>query len=229
IIRSIIFYRTMLNRIINIKNDVGLGSRPRAGNLRSAKTAYGHNGSAGNDSISFSPAVSFLARIGWHLKEINYSGKEKLQLTFEIGEFEFRAEIDFLKYNSEPRQMFEIIYSMAGSTNRQRLALTVTVKKEEIHPEKEIEQMELVTLKKLFGRIAFLEIKNELSRKDSRLISDLMDEINFQIVREFEYINRAFIALVDKLLPGSILRHRKFEEAGEPVIIEKIKVVSNDR
>lgn len=219
----------MLNRIINIKNDVDFGTRPRAGNFRSARTAYGHNGSGGSDSISFSPAVSFLARTGWQLKEINYSGKEKLQLTFEIGEFEFHAEIDFLKYNSEPRQKFEVIYSAPGPFNSQRLALTVTVRKGDVHSEKEIERLELNTLKKLFGRIAFLEIKNELSRTDSRLISDLMDEINFQIVREFEYINRAFLVLVDKLLPGSILRHRKPEETGEPVIIEKIKVVTNDR
>lgn len=217
----------MLDRIINIKTELNYKSSGQSGSPGRQKGFFTGKVSA-NDSISFSPAVHYLSRINWRLKDISYNGKDKIKLIFYVAEFEFNAEIDLLRFYSENRQFFDIVKDLSGSAANQKVILTVSVTKQDYQLRDDIQVMELNGLRTLFKRITFLEIKNEINKHDSIALKNLMDEISFNIIKEFEYINTAFFTLVEKLVPGNNLQGHKFEDLNEPVIIEKIKVLTNN-
>lgn len=218
----------MLDRIINIKTDLNYKGSKYSGPATKYRNVLPGKMSI-NDTISFSPAVHYLARINWRLKEIIGRGKETVKIIFLVGEFEFQAEIDLVRFNSQSRQFFDIIKNIQNAKNKEeRIILTVSVGKDNYSLRDDIQVLELNGLRKLFQRIAYLEVANEISKFDSIALKDLMDEINFNIIREFEYINTAFFTLVEKLIPEKSLQGHKFEEQVEPVIIEKIKVLANE-
>ncbi|MGE5680003.1 MAG: hypothetical protein ACM34K_03905 [Bacillota bacterium] len=216
----------MLDRIINIRTELDLNGKGYTGPDGRTRSRFQSKIALG-DKISFSPAVHYLSRINWQLKQIVSNQKDKIKLTFLVSDFEFHAEIDLLKFNSEDRQLFDIIKDFDLPERNEKIILTVSVAKKDYSFRDDIQVIELNALRSLFERIVFLEVQGEINKYDSKALNRLMDEISLNIIKEFEYINTAFFTLVEKLIPGNNLQGLKFNAQTEPVTIEKIKALTN--
>ncbi|MEI7812229.1 MAG: hypothetical protein WCJ01_07365 [Ignavibacteria bacterium] len=219
----------MLDKIAQVSSNLKLKNNVYSGIGKKFK-GLSHDDFLSHDSIFFSPAVNFMSRIYWQLKEINLNGKEKIALVFIASGFEFHTELDFLSFLSMSRQQYDISMDTTDRGKNERIMLTVSAKKQTPYLNNELNPLELTSLGILFGRIIEFGTAGEMNKSDNIFLISLLDEINDNIIKEFEYINVGFFSLVDKLVPGSIPQKVIFpEDYKEPVIIEKIKVLLNDK
>ncbi len=213
----------MLEKIINIKPDFHYKSKG-VKNPYSDKYAElaGLNRNSYHDSIEFSPAAVFLSKINWKLKNKTSQSGEKLNLIFYIKDLEFSTEIDFVNFYNETRQSYKILKAAEFRNKKINIELTVTVKKEKISIENNIENVKIIALNKLFERILSLEMIGEIDKYESSALKDLKDGIEEEVIAEFDFINNAVFTLTNKLGKSKLIENFIFPaELSEKVTIEK--------
>lgn len=219
----------MLDKIINIKPGLLLN---KGDGSYSGLNKFFHGGHLNqlivHDSIRFSPAAHYISKINWQLKELSFSGNEKLSVGFSTGGFEFHTEIDFLKFYINSRLFYDITYVMMVQGINSKTTLRLSVKKDNQFPQEDLQIMNLLGLKSVFGRISALEMAGEINRSDSVVLGELMDGIRDNLAREFEYINTVLFTLIDKIFPDKLSGRLIFpDDNTEPVTIEKIAVIND--
>jgi hypothetical protein len=225
----------MLDKIINIKatllyqkeKDV-YNSLERA-NLEKFLAVTVKNKQGTKDSIKFSPAAHFLARINWRLKDLAFDHDGgKLLIAFSTGGYDINTEVDFLNFHIAVRQFYEITGGTVLKNKIVKARIRISAAKKSKPPQDEKAILSFPGLDELFKRIYSLELSGEIDKYYSSALPELMDGIGETLVAEFEYINGALFTLIDRISPGKIAPNYVFgDDRNEPLIIEKIKVLND--
>ena len=224
----------MLDKIINIKaalqyqKEKGIYNSSEKSSLEEILAGAVKNIPGVKDSIKFSPAAHFLARINWQLKDLALDNGGKLVIAFSIGTFDFRTEVDFLNFHTAARQFYEISSGRIAGNKYIKAQLGISAAKKSKSPVDEKPEVDLPGLNALFNRVFSLELSGEIDKYYSSALHELMDGINGTLIGEFDYINAALFTLIDKISPGKMAPNYVFgDERNEPLIIEKIKVLND--
>ncbi|HEX2964050.1 MAG TPA: hypothetical protein VHO43_19785 [Ignavibacteriales bacterium] len=225
----------MLDKIINIKatlpyqKESGVYNNLETANLERILAGTVKTTQGSKDSIKFSPAAHFLARINWRLKDLAIDNEGgKLLIAFSAGGYEIHTEIDFLKFHLTARQFYEItgIRVSGGKTARARIRISAAKKGRLPQDEKAL--LSFPGLDELFKRVFSLELSGEIDKYYSSALPELMDGIRETLITEFDYINGALFTLIDRISPGKMAPNYVYsDERNETLIIEKIKVLND--
>lgn len=213
----------MLDRIINIKTDLNLSQNgnPFLQGKTYSKTADGKF--IPYDSIIFSPAAHYLARVQWKLKEIEKISKSKVRVNFLFSGFEFQTEIDFLKLFSLSREFFKVIKEPVDDTDTSKTLVHLSVKKNKIIYMNNPRIVSLNYLNVLFERINELDIKDELNKYDCYALGEIMNDLTDGINKEFQYIISVLYTFIEKLNNLGTNQNYQFKSSDEELVtIEKI-------
>ena len=179
-----------------------------------------------NDSVNFSPAIQFLTRIEWQLKELSKTANEKLLITFCISELEFRVVIDLSILNKLTFITYEIQRDSSKSGDARTLIVLTSILNEILYDENNV-FLELVALNRLFDRFEQLNINNELNGSDTETMSYLTENLSIQLQTEFEYINKFLFVFIEKLTDKKINAGIKNNTSNElMIILEKMKLIN---
>lgn len=216
----------MLAKILNITPNSGFKSSSKSPELM--KYIRGNNSAyfSVNDSVDFSPAIQFLARIEWQLKELSKTVNEKLLITFCISNLEFRVVIDLATLNRISFITYEIHRAKTGNINEKVLLVLTSILSDLTYEENDV-LIQPNTLNKLFDRFEQLNLTDELSGVDTSTLAYIADDLTSYLQTEFDYINKLLLVFVEKLtgnkLFGGVTQIKNKDAA---IIIEKMKFVN---
>ncbi len=216
----------MLAKILNITPNSGFKNSSKSPELM--KYIRGNSSAlfSVNDSVNFSPAIQFLTRIEWQLKELSKTVNEKLLLTFCISDLEFRVIIDLATVSRISFITYEIQRTKTGNTNEKVLLVLTSILSELTYEENEV-LIRLNTLNKLFDRFEQLKLTDELSGVDISTLGYISDDLTPYLQTEFDYINKLLLVFIEKLTGkktfGGTIKNETREAA---IIIEKMKFVN---
>ncbi|HEX2865807.1 MAG TPA: hypothetical protein VHO03_02135 [Ignavibacteriales bacterium] len=226
----------MLDKIVNIKNTLpylkekDVYNSLEKANLERILAGTVKTAQAGaKDSIRFSPAAHYLARINWRLKDlaIDQDGG-KLFIALSAGGYDIHTELDFLNFHITARQFYEITSISPAGNKTALVRLRISAAKKSKFTQDEKIMAGFPGLDELIGRIYSLELTGEIDKYYSPALKELMDGIKETLIGEFDYINAALFTLVDRIAPGKMATNYVFnDENSEPIIIEKIKVLND--
>lgn len=216
----------MLAKIINITPGSGFKNSTKSPEvmkyIKGSKSAF----FSIHDSVNFSPAIQFLTRIEWQLKELNQAANEKLLITFSISELEFRVMIDLSVMNKLSFITYEIQKNKFDSDNKKNLIVLTSILSNILYDENNV-SIHLDALNRLFDRFEKLNISNELNGVDIETMSYLVDDLTIQLQSEFEYINKSLLVFIDKLTGHRVNPQSQTNAKRESgIIIEKMKSIN---
>ncbi|MGE5432435.1 MAG: hypothetical protein ACM3QX_15240 [Syntrophomonadaceae bacterium] len=225
----------MLDKIINIKaspqyqKEKGIYNNLERDNLEKILAGTVINSQGTKDSIKFSPAAHFLARINWQLKDLAFDNDGgKLFIAFSMGGYDIHTEVDFLKFHITLRQFYEITSSRILNNKYIKAQIRISAVKKSKSAMSEKAVLNFPGLDELFSRVYALELSGEIDRYYSSALPELMDGITETLIAEFDYINGALFALIDRISPGKMAPNYVFGDSrDETLIIEKIKVLND--
>lgn len=225
----------MLDKIINIKatlpyqKERGVYNNLETANLERILAGTVKTTQGSKDSIKFSPAAHFLARINWRLKDLAIDNEgSKLLIAFTMGGYEIHTEIDFLKFHVTPRQFYEITSTRVSGSKTIRARIRISAARKSKHAQEEKALLSFPGLDELFKRVHELGLSGEIDKYYSSALPELMDGIKETLMAEFDYIYDALFTLIDRISPGKIASNYVFSnERDEKLIIEKIKVIND--
>lgn len=193
----------MLEKIVNISagSDYKQSSKP---GRQSAVSSYINSYHAvSNDSISLSPATAFLSGIGWKLKKIQ-NEKEKLRIVFSFDDLEFSALINPIELIQIQRIEYEIKYSASSYTGIFNVNIKVEAPVNPEEPENIQVKLQLPELKKFLSSIiSSFGFKADVSSSTYEVQKYFL-EMEHELQREFNYINKGLINFLEKYLSVKI-------------------------
>lgn len=172
------------------------------------------------DKINFSPAAQFLSKSGWTNLIIDQTQKDKVSLKYSVSELEFYLEVDFRTlYLNERKNIKAARYFEQND----KVEIFFSVKLRTITLLEEPENRTLNSIKKVFDRIKVMGILNESEMINGVIYEALMDEIEYNVESEFEYIFSSVYSFLNKLKNFELINNYKFEPDDTPnIIIEKV-------
>lgn len=215
----------MLEKILNIKSESGYNGggnyqHPGAFNRQNGRPAVQER--PRGDSLSFSPAAAYLAKIDWHLKEVDFSANDRLMLVFITGNLEFRTCIEFLRTGSRSRLFYDISDTL--SISGPKPVLTISVSSAGFEPAELIKPAELKLVSRLMQRVRELGLTGEMDKYNNPSLSMLLEGLEQQLMNEFEFINMSLFSLV-QILSGNRFKWVSMasgELTTESITIERI-------
>jgi len=213
----------MLEKISNISTKTSFKNKKRTKDFQEYFQKSYIEKPSGKDAIIFSPAVLFLNKINWQLKEITFPSKEKIHLNFSIQEFEFNTDIDFLDFYNTSRQLFKIIKTDPFPTNKNKTFIALSIKKEILEIFDKLHFTNINGIRMLLERVGNLHIEGEIGENDTFVLDNLMEGIGEQINEDFKNIMNSIYTFIDKLNKFNLINGYEFESDDSPhIIIEKI-------
>ncbi len=213
----------MLEKISNISTKTSFKNKKRTKNFQEYFQKSYIEKPSGKDAIILSPAVLFLNKINWQLKEITFPSEEKIHLNFSIQEFEFNTEIDFLDFYNTNRQLFKIIKTGTPPANRDKTFIGLSIKKEILEIFDKLHFTDINGIRMLLERVGNLHIDGEIGKNDTFVLDNLMEGIEEQINEDFKDIMNSIYTFIDKLNKFNLINGYEFESDDSPhIIIEKI-------
>lgn len=189
----------MLEKIVNISagSDYKQSSKPSSHSKVSRYLSEYHP--AGNDSISLSPATAFLSVIGWKLKKIQID-KEKINISFSFDNIDFSTALN----PGELFQLQKIDYivkycfdSLTGMVEMNiKLASPLIIENSESIQVK----VHLTQLKQFFDSIISSSIYKSNVSSDTFEVAQIFTDMQQDLQKEFNYINRSLINFLEKFL-----------------------------
>lgn len=175
------------------------------------------------DSIVFSPAALYLAKLNWFAKDVRFSSDNKVHLVFEVAGLEFQTIIDFGNFYKDLRQIYFISETKVEDEKVSLLKAELSVKKTQININENIENYRLTGLRNLFNRIDNLSSGTKLLRTDSSSIKVLLEGISEEISFEMEHIQSAVYTFIQKFDKFKFNNNHFFEFDGlDLLILERI-------
>ncbi|MEO8399385.1 MAG: hypothetical protein ABI550_06160 [Ignavibacteriaceae bacterium] len=185
----------MLDKIINItagsdfKKSKGFGSN----NKPLKKNPY--NSFQFHDSIIFSPALQFLTKVEWKLKEIKHLTNGSIAISFTAAEIEFQTIIDIPNISNLKTLDYKVIKEEIIEEQKNKLLIEIQVKVEESLPG----VIHFTSLEKLFKRLFILKIENQLTRDNSGVLNNLIEDLMTDLKKEFNIVNNHLFTFLEKL------------------------------
>lgn len=212
----------MLERILNIKTELDL-TRKQKSSYEKFLTKPSTVKEFGRDSIVFSPAAIYMARLNWHLLEVSQIKDGCMRFSFVIEGKEFSTELCFKTFYSDIRQSYRV--SKDFDDNKKTI-IEVSVFKDLVKLEDEGKSFSLKNLNILFGRIVDLELSGSIERPNSCFLEELMDGIEIPVAGEFANIQASLYSFIHKLGKFNFIKNYSFRtDFLDPVIIDKITTI----
>lgn len=210
----------MLEKVINITP--GSDYKKSAGSPKYYKklSSYGYHQVSTNDSISISPATSLLASLGWKLKKFN-NESEKLELIFELNEFEFETTIFFGELNQTSKFDYKVKKNINGFAAE--LSVSVTLSAPIHHKSNITAYSQFLALTKFFEQFKELSVKKPNLITDKYVIDSMVYDYRNAITQEFDYINQSILRFLEKYISFKpVFHHSKQDD--DTVIIKSIQI-----
>jgi len=189
----------MLEKIVNISAGSDYKQSSRPGKQSAVSNYISSYHAVSNDSISLSPATSFLSGIGWKLKKIQ-NEKEKLRIVFSFDDFDFSTAIIPGEIIQLRRIDYEIKYSTVSYTGVVNMNVEISSPLNLEGAESIQVKLHLPELKSFFGTIlSSFSFKTDVSSSDYE-VQKLFVEMENVLQTEFNYINKGLINFLEKYL-----------------------------
>lgn len=197
----------MLEKIVNISAGSDYKQSSKPGKQSSVSNYISNYHAVSNDSISLSPATSFLSGIGWKLKKFQ-NEKEKLRIVFSFDDFDFSTAIIPGEIIQLQRIDYEIKYSLNSYTGIANMNIEVSSPLNFEGSESIQVKLHLPELKIFFGSIiSSFGFKTDVSSSTYEVQRYFLEMENV-LQREFNYINKGLINFLEKYLSLKIsLKH----------------------
>lgn len=219
----------MLDRIQNInysKPYGGEGGSSRSSDFEKYLTKPFVSSAIGKDSIIFSPAALYLARLNWHLHEIEYKSSDKILIDIFISDYEFISEFDFSDFYTEPFQLFNIIRKTSFGHKSYETKAKILYKKDQLSVDKELGSNSLYAIEEMFSRIGQLKLSDNSKKLDAFFLSELVSDIERNLANEFKHVLNQMHTFLTKLDKFYLKDEFKFKDSvSELVIIEDISTI----
>ncbi|QQS35520.1 MAG: hypothetical protein IPM56_14900 [Ignavibacteriales bacterium] len=216
----------MLAKILNITPGSGFKNSSKAPGLMKYIKGSRSSFISMNDSVNFSPAIQFLSRIEWQLKELSQTVNEKLLLTFAVHNIEFRVVIDISVISRLSFVTYEISRNRTGSSKEKTQIVITSILEEFSYDENSI-LLNLSALNILFDRYDMMNLTEELNGIDVATMSYLADDLANRLQSEFQYINKLLFIFIEKLTGKKVSDVQKKNNGKDSlIIIEKMKTIN---
>lgn len=215
----------MLDKITNIKTDLNLNSKEKRSEYEKFARKPFLREIFGKDSIVFSPAAIFLARLNWHLNEIKNDEKDLYVFDFFVDSIRFLLEIDIKNFFEQRNQAIKIIKHDESSGSKLLTKMEVLKSSGSFSDNKQV--LGISEINKFLDSIFNLHIEGELNRSDSFIIDELADDNIDELYYELDQINKAVYKLIEKLGKLNFNEGYSFSQFDEltKIKIDKIVVV----
>lgn len=200
----------MLERILNIGPDIPRKENGKMSSYERYVRKPQISKMFGNDSIIFSPAAIFLSKINWLPKDITILSEEKLFIHFFLGDYEFSTLVDFNVFYKEPEQAINVYKQYIDRNERKKSLIKVIFKKQKISILEDVEKISLRALDTLYERIIDLHIKREMDGHNIYVINRLLESIDKELHKEFDYIFATVLTFIDKLGKFKVINNFEF-------------------
>ncbi|MDP4117080.1 MAG: hypothetical protein Q8903_13165 [Bacteroidota bacterium] len=213
----------MLNKISNITTSSDYSKSSSKLSLDYNRQNNVHNlNIVHNDSVNLSPAYQVLKKLNWKLKLVKNTAGKQYRCTFVIGDFEFNSYIEVL-----PSGSIEYInYDILKENWILKILVSLQVKLEE-YKEIRIDNNFLKSMNTLFNRLSLLKIDNEITRKDSSALDDLMDGILNGLIRDFNFINVNLISFLEVNFNTKLNFHFEKSDYIKAISLNKIRLLND--
>lgn len=213
----------MLDRVENINSDPSNRNNRRTSYERFIKKPIIQE-IFGNDSMVFSPAAIFLAKLNWHLREISYPSADKIFVDFFIDNLHFQTEIDLLVFYNKNRQTINIAKYSTGKSQNKHYSVFLDFYKNNVILSDDYEKKEFKALNLFFQRIEEMDVNKRLVN-ESYIYKLILGNNIYQIHDEIRYIFNSLFTFIWKLGKFGTIKNYKFQDDYLEVIqIEEIKV-----
>ncbi len=210
----------MLEKIINITpgSDFKNSSRPSKYS-KTSQFMHAFQTSIG-DSVSLSPATSYLSSINWRLKKF-VNEKDKITITFEFDSIEFTVNInqnDLLSITSfeyDVKKIFELFSS--------RYEFLARVNSHYSNQNSSGKLITLPTLNQFIKDVADLASFMDTVTIDNQEVQKIIFKIEDALKSEFNYLDRCLITFFQKYLSLKI-NHQSLANTGSTPLLKKVQV-----
>lgn len=213
----------MLGRIINISTNPDFKqARKSAGFGKYLNGTYVHHSGA-HDSVTLSPAVSFLNENKWLLKDIHQHPNDKMMLVLLIAGLEFSTTVDLLNINYLESLDYDVLKERHFNGEITKALTRFSVKVESLQFEEFENIIAFKGLNNLFERLFLLDLNCELDASESKIINNLLEGLQKEIRGEFDYVNSGILTFIEKLKGIKVPHKYSPEEDGDNITLLKIK------
>jgi len=187
----------MLNGIANITAGSDFKGAAKKDNTAKPGRTVVYQMYDSHDSISISPAYSFLNRHNWKIKDITLED-EKLSITFTIAGYEFSTTIPLRQIN----QITDLEYTIVKKKDIDGIAYSVKVdflvNLDRINYDEAGFTCSLSNMEIFFNRLIHLKMRDGLSLTERRVIEGMLEGLGPGLQSEFDLINNGLFIFIDK-------------------------------
>ncbi len=215
----------MLNKIINISPGSDFNHPNKFG--KNGRSFYHNSVNEYNnkDSVNLSPAILYISRLNWHLKQIKNSSNDSIFIAFEIADLLFETTVEVGNLKSPEYLNYKIIKEKSRYDISKKFMAEITADIQKSNGSEIADVIKFNGLNTLFDRIFMLDVESEISLRDSISLNNLFEGIEMKVEEEFNYINNNLIIFVEKLLEVKLLFNSVSNNYDFPLRIEKIKAL----
>ncbi|MBX3006731.1 MAG: hypothetical protein KF816_01760 [Melioribacteraceae bacterium] len=155
-----------------------------------------------NDSVTISPASSFIAKIHWRLKQVK-KDVNKVEIIFDFDNFEFHTIISPSELIQSPHFNYHIKKNLEGLMTKGELNLTVSSAVDNISHEFEIKD-KLSILNSFVEETLMISGDKYLLNESDYSVNTIFYALVNGLKPEFEYLNNCLIIFFEKLMSTKI-------------------------
>ena len=143
-----------------------------------------------------------------------------------MGEYEFSTLIDFTVFYNETLHSINVYKQYADGNNKKKSLVKITFKKLKVNLLEEAEKISLKALDSLYERVIDLHINREMDGQNIYVINRLLDSIDKELHKEFDYIFATVLTFVNKLGKFKIINNFEFPGTTDDFVkIDRIMTV----
>lgn len=192
----------MLEKIVNINAGSDYKNSTKPGKYSVAGRYLSDYQTHSNDSVTISPASSFIAKIHWRLKHVKKE-VNKVEITFDFDNFEFHTVISPTELSQNPYFNYHIKKNLDGLMPKGELNLTVSSALGNISHEFEIKD-KLSILSSFVEETLMIGGDKYLLNESDYSVNKIFYALVNGLRPEFEYLNNCLIIFFEKLMTSKI-------------------------
>jgi hypothetical protein len=192
----------MLEKIVNINAGSDYKNSTKPGKYSVAGRYLSDYQTQANDSVTISPASSFIAKIHWRLKQVK-KDVNKVEITFDFDNFEFHTIISPTELIQNPCFNYHIKKNLNELMIKGELNLTISSAIGNVSHEFEIKD-KLPVLSNFVEETLMIGGDKYLLNESDYSVSKIFYALVTELKPEFEYLNNCLIIFFEKLMTSKI-------------------------
>lgn len=215
----------MLERIVNISAGSDYKNSATKPGKYNRSSQFLHTLSASmSDSISLSPAVSYLNSMNWKLKKINKE-RENLIITFEFDGFEFTANIGYPEFALNNR--VEYLIKKVIESISEKIELNINLETPPLISElpNEISKVQLYHFNLFVNDLIELNQSVYELNHDNYEVQKLFRTKEKYLRKEFDNMNKNLFHFVEKFLSIKLRIISNAEPVDDKFLLRKVQII----